>query len=88
LIAHTYKAVGGTRIATDYAQKVGNSLHRQEVDIDWYYDNMPDAPLYGWRINGEDFHRMGLEPWITNPDESKGLRYFVDRHRLPEDAYL
>lgn len=83
MIPHSY-----VNASDNPAQYAADQLGRQEVEIDWYLDNMIDAPIFRWVEGQED---LGLDPWRfyydlpIDPETAKerGWRIFVQRKDMP-----
>ncbi|UTU08096.1 hypothetical protein CcrC1_gp410 [Caulobacter phage C1] len=74
--------------AADQAHIAAAAIGRVEVDVDYYLDQMIDAPLWLWKAHALDY---GMDPWQffmdlpVEPEDVKerGLRIFVQIKNMP-----
>jgi len=86
VIQHQYR-----KPSDNLAQYAADLIGRQEVDVDWYLDQMCDAPVFRWTSDEDD--AMGLDPWRyyadlpIDPEDVKacGWRLFVQRKDMPPE---
>ena len=84
MIPHEY-----TNASDNLAQYCADGIDRQEVTVDWYLDNMIDAPVFRWTC--DDDHHYGLDAWRYYADlpidpedvKARGWRLFVQRKDMP-----
>lgn len=84
MIPHRY-----TNASDNIAQFEADCIGRQEVTVDWYLDNMCDAPVFRW--TSDEDHGFGLDPWRFYADlpidpedvKERGWRLFVQRKDMP-----
>lgn len=82
MIKHQY-----INASDDTAQWCADNLDRQEVTARFFLENMPDAPVWGWKPRASEY---GMDPWVIDPDCDVDhdwnmltpLRIFVQREDL------
>ena len=86
MVPHSYG-----NASDNIAQYHADQIDRQEVNVDWYLDNMIDACVFRW--TSDDDAEMGLDPWRFYMDlpiepedvKERGWRLFVQRSDMPAD---
>ena len=93
MIEHTEKVwPSGNKTYPDPAQAAAELCGRQEVNAQWYLDNMLDCAVWAW-VGGDEY---GLDPWRYDPEFDvnaltgeiipSGTRLFVQKSDLPAHA--
>jgi hypothetical protein len=83
-----------THSPDNLAHEWADEVERQEVDIDWYYQNCPDLPIFLWK--GDDLASFDLDPWgfmyelPYGPEEAKSnnWRIFVQKIDLKKRGLI